>query len=192
MQSFPSLKKQKETKEETTSTSTTENEEENETPDYTEDPRNLEFKQFVREAIVTLDKISEERKRLPWWERTLLYLKSVWGDEPIPSRSPSRLLFWHTEAEEGHHISNTPRANGEYVVSYDNVPTFHKPHRSMRSFVTLLRNVVRAQHFRDHDHGKLDSPPENRKLSHKIGQRKKRKGSSYIPENEFPKINIEN
>ncbi|KAK4293355.1 hypothetical protein Pmani_033943 [Petrolisthes manimaculis] len=144
MQYFdPSPKKDKETKGEITSTTSTTNEDENdnEMENPNEDQQYLEFQLFVHEAITTLDNISAERKRLPWWERTLLYLKSVWENEPIPSRSPSRLLFWHTEAEEGHHISNTPRANGEYVVSYENMPTFHKPNpRSMHSFVTLLPN----------------------------------------------------
>ncbi|KAK3872166.1 hypothetical protein Pcinc_022734 [Petrolisthes cinctipes] len=183
MQFFdPSPKKNKETKGEITSTTSTtnDNEKDNETENSNEDQQYLEFQLFVHEAITTLDNISAERKRLPWWERTLLYLKSVWENEPIPSRSPSRLLFWHTEAEEGHHISNTPRANGEYVVSYENMPTFHKSNpRSMHSFVTLVRNVVRAQNFPERDHGKLDSPPENRKLSHKIGQKDKTNGSPW-------------
>lgn len=126
-----------------------------------EDPPSQEFRQFAQDAINTLNKIREERQRRPWWERFLLYLKSIWMDEPIRSRRPSQLLFWHIHADEGEHISNTPITNGEYVVTSNSKEVLQKPKRSMRTIMHIMRNFTRS---RDTDQIKLDSPPESKKL----------------------------
>lgn len=124
-----------------------------------EDLPSHEFRRFAQEAITTLNRLSEERQRRPWWERLLLYLKSIWMDEPILSRRPSKLLFWHIHADDGEHISNTPITNGEYVVTSDSQTVLQRPQRSFRTVMHIVRNFTRP---RDADQIRLDSPPESK------------------------------
>lgn len=119
------------------------------------------FLQYIEEAAATLDKVSRERSRSPWWERLLLYLRAVWRDEPQPSRSPSRLLYWHVHALEHEQISATPIANGEYVVAFDSAIMLQQPKKHMPSFYKVLRSLTHSTNW---SHERLNSPQDSRKL----------------------------
>lgn len=127
------------------------------------DPQDLqcrEFKRFAQEAIKYLETIAAERRRRPWWERLLLYLRSLWVEEPVTSRRPSKLLFWHVHADEGEHISTTPISNGEYVVTYDSKAALQRPPRTMRTIINIVRNLT----HRSPTQVQLNSPAEVRKV----------------------------
>lgn len=121
----------------------------------------LAFQVYIEEAAATLDKVSRERSRPPWWERVLLYLRAVWRDEPPPSYTSSRLLYWHVHALEHERISVKPIANGEYVVAFDSAIILQRPRKDMPSFYKLLRSFT---HATDWSHERLDSPSESRKV----------------------------
>lgn len=119
------------------------------------------FLQYAEEAAATLDKISRERNRSPWWERLLIYLRAVWKDEPQPSRSPSRLLYWHVHALEHEQISDTPIANGEYVVAFDSAIILQQPEKHLSSFYKVLQALTHASNW---SHERLNSPQDSRKV----------------------------
>ncbi|MPC64177.1 hypothetical protein E2C01_058288 [Portunus trituberculatus] len=118
------------------------------------------FQLYIEEAAATLDKVSRGRNRPPWWERLLIYLRAVWKDEPVPSRTTSSLLYWHVHALEHERISVKPIANGEYVVAFDSAIILQKPEKDMPSFYKLLRSFSHAVTW---SHERLDSPSESRK-----------------------------
>lgn len=125
-----------------------------------EEARAEAFLQYIEEAAVTLNKVSRERNRSPWWERLLLYLRAVWRDEPQPSRSPSRLLYWHVHALEHEQISDTRIANGEYVVAFDSAIMLQQPKKHM-SFYRVLRSLTQDRNW---NHERLNSPEDSRKV----------------------------
>lgn len=120
-----------------------------------------QFLSFVQEATRTLNKISEERQRRPWWERLIMYLRALWTDEPAISRRPSKLLFWHIDAENGEHLTTEPRSNGEYVVATREAATPERPERSFKAVMTMVRALARNK---DPRQVRLNSPANQMKI----------------------------
>ena len=129
-------------------------------PDHHDIPTHA-FQVYIEEAATTLHKVSRQRSRPPWWERLLVYLRAVWRDEPTPSRTSSKLLYWHLHALEHDQISAKPIANGEYVVAFDSAIILKKPRKDMPSFCKLVRSFTHTTHW---SHERLDSPSESRKV----------------------------
>ena len=132
----------------------------NATPEEDHASHTHAFQLYIEEAAATLDKVSRERNRQPWWERLLVYLRAVWKDEPVPSRTTSSLLYWHVHALEHERISVKPISNGEYVVAFDSAIILQKPERDIPSLYKLLRSFSHATSW---SHERLDSPSESRK-----------------------------
>lgn len=120
-----------------------------------------QFLSFVQEATRTLNKISEERRRRPWWERLIMYLRALWTDEPAISRRPSKLLFWHIDAENGEHLTTEPRSNGEYVVATREPASPKRPERSFKAIMTVVRALA---HNKDPRQVRLNSPANQMKI----------------------------
>ncbi|ROT67306.1 hypothetical protein C7M84_014631 [Penaeus vannamei] len=83
-----------------------------------------------------------------------MYLRALWTDEPAISRRPSKLLFWHIDAENGEHLTTEPRSNGEYVVATREAATPERPERSFKAAMTVVRALARNKDPRQLPNGK--------------------------------------